>query len=119
VVDGFPRGIARSIEVLTGQRARDVEVGETGRLYWLAMVVIGVAVPLLLAILASSLTGMVDFATIVTFLTAPILGYLNLRAVTSDAVPAELQPGPKLRALSWGALLVLAAFGAVYLISLI
>lgn len=119
VVDGFPRGIARSIEVLTGQRARDVEVGETGRIYWLAMVVIGVAVPLMLAILASSLTGMVDFATIVTFLTAPILGYLNLRAVTSDAVPAELQPGPKLRALSWGALVVLAAFGVIYLVSLL
>jgi len=119
VVDGFPRGIARSIEVITGRRTRDVAVAETGRLYWLAMVVIGVAVPLMLAILASSLTGMVDFATIVTFLTAPILGYLNLRAVTSDAVPAEFQPGPRLRWLSWGSLVVLAAFGVVYLVSLI
>ncbi len=119
VVDGFPRGIARSIEVITGRRARDVEVSETGRIYWVAMVVIGIAVPLMLAILASSLTGMVDFATIVTFLTAPILGYLNLRAVTSDAVPAELQPGPRLRALSWGALVILAAFGVVYIVSLV
>ena len=40
-----------------------------------------------------SLTTLVDFATIVSFLTAPILGYFNLRSVTSDAVPAE-QPVP-------------------------
>ena len=119
VVDGFPRGIARSIEVLTGRRARDVEVGETGRIYWGTMVVIGIAVPTVLALLASSLTGMVDFATIVAFLTAPILGYLNLRAVTSDAVPAEYRPGPRLRALSWGSLVILAAFGVVYLVSLL
>ncbi|NIP82707.1 MAG: divalent metal cation transporter, partial [Gemmatimonadetes bacterium] len=119
VVDGFPRGIARSIEVLAGRRATDVEAGETGRIYWGAMLAIGVATPAVLAFLAGSLTGMVDFATIVAFLTAPILGYLNLRAVTSDAVPEEFRPGPGLRALSWGALLVLGAFGAVYLVSLL
>ncbi len=119
VVDGFPRGIARSIEVLAGRRATDVEAGETGRIYWGAMLAIGVATPAVLAFLTGSLTGMVDFATIVAFLTAPILGYLNLRAVTSDAVPEEFRPGPGLRALSWGALLVLGAFGAVYLVSLL
>lgn len=119
VVDGFPRGIARSVEVLAGHRARDVEVGETGRIYWVAMIAIGVAVPTVLAFLAGSLTGMVDFATIVAFLTAPILGYLNLRAVTSDAVPARFQPGRKLRWLSWVSLVVLAAFGVVYLVSLL
>lgn len=117
VVDGFPRGIARSVEVLMGRRARDVEKGKTGRIYWISMVAIGIAVPLVLAILTGSLTGMVDFATIVAFLTAPLLGYLNLRAVTSDAVPAEFRPGRKLRWLSWGSLAVLAAFGVVYLAS--
>jgi len=77
------------------------------------------ATPLVLALLASSLTGMVDFATIVAFLTAPVLGYLNLRAVTSAAVPAEFRPGRALRALSWGSLVVLTAFGLVYLASLL
>lgn len=119
VVDGFPRGIARSIEVLAGHRARDVEVGETGRIYWVAMVAIGIATPLVLAMLAGSLTGMVDFATIVAFLTAPILGYLNLKAVTSDAVPERFRPGRGLRWLSWISLVVLAAFGVVYLVTLL
>jgi Mn2+/Fe2+ NRAMP family transporter len=128
VVDGFPRGIARSVEVLTGQRAsRGMAAepdagaearGETGPAYWVALVAIGIATPTLLAFLASSLTGMVDFATTVTFLTAPLLGYLNLRAVTGDAVAPEHRPGPGLRAVSWTAIVVLGALGAVYLVSL-
>ena len=118
VVDGFPRGIARSIEVISGRRPEGVVVGETGRIYWVAMAAIGVATPLLLALFAGSLTGMVDFATTVTFLTAPVLGYLNLRAAVSPRVPPESRPGRALRALSWVSLLILGAFGGVYLVSL-
>jgi Mn2+/Fe2+ NRAMP family transporter len=76
---------------------------------------IGIATPTILALFAGSLTGMVDFATSVTFLTAPILGYLNLRAVLSDDVAPEHRPGTLLRWLSWSALVVLATFGVVYL----
>ena len=119
VVDGFPRGIARSIEVLTGRRRSDVRTGEIGRVYWGAMVALGVATPLLLALSARSLTGMVDFATIVTFMTAPVLGYLNLRAVCSDAVAPEHRPGRALRWLSYAGLVVLGGFGALYLASLV
>ena len=36
-----------------------------------------------------NLTTMVDFATTVSFLTAPVLGYLNLKTVTSDEVAPE------------------------------
>jgi Mn2+/Fe2+ NRAMP family transporter len=111
VVDGFPRGIARSVEVLgLGGRAL-----AAGRAYWAAMAAVGIATPLLLALFAGSLTGMVDFATSVTFLTAPVLGYFNLRAVLSDDVAEEHRPGRGLRWLSWGALVVLGAFGVVYI----
>jgi Mn2+/Fe2+ NRAMP family transporter len=118
VVDGFPRGIARSVEVLRGARARDVEVGETGRIYWYAVAAVGGVTMFLLAFFAGSLTGMVDFATIVTFLTAPLLGYLNLRAVTSDAVAVADRPGPVLRAASWIAIGAAGVLGVAYLISL-
>jgi Mn2+/Fe2+ NRAMP family transporter len=114
VVDGFPRGIARSVAVLRGRTAPD-----EGRGYWVAMVAIGIATPVVLATLSGSLTGMVDFATIVAFLTAPVLGYLNLRAVTSEAVPREHRPGPALRALSWAALVLLGGFGVVFLWTLV
>lgn len=115
VVDGFPRGIARAAEVLLGHRASDVEAGETGRFYWGAMIAVGVLVVLVLSLLARSLTGMVDFATIASFLTAPLLGYLNLRAVTSKDFPERYRPRRAMLILSWVGLVVLGGFGVVYL----
>jgi Mn2+/Fe2+ NRAMP family transporter len=122
VIDGFPRGIARSVEVLAGGQAGAGEgLGRRaiGQAYWVAMLAIGVVTPSILALFAGSLTGMVDFATSVTFLTAPILGYLNLRAVLSDDVAPGYRPGRTLRWLSWAALAILAAFGVVYLVALV
>ena len=72
---------------------------------------------LVLAAFPGSLTTMIDFATIVSFLTAPALGYLNLRAVTSDHVPREQQPGRALVALSWIGLVVLSGVAVLYLFS--
>ena len=61
---------------------------------------------------------MVDFATIVSFMTAPALGYLNLRAVTAQEVPAEFRPGRGMVVLSWVGLVLLGGVGVVYLVSL-
>jgi hypothetical protein len=57
---------------------------------------------------------MVDFATIVSFLTAPVLGYLNLRAVTAPGFPAEHRPGRALLALAWVGLILLGGTALVY-----
>lgn len=115
VVDGFPRAIAETARVLLERRASPGETGEVGRIYWWAMAGIGGLVVLVLSGLARSLTGMVDFATIVSFLTAPVLGYLNLRAVTSPDFPAAHRPRGAMLALSWTGLVVLGGFGIVYL----
>ncbi|HKK07622.1 MAG TPA: divalent metal cation transporter [Gemmatimonadota bacterium] len=115
VVDGCPRAIAEAGRVLLERRLPAEEVGEAGRLYWGAMIGIGILVTVVLSALTSSLTGMVDFATTVSFLTAPVLGYLNLRAVTSPDFPAEHRPRRAMLVLSWTGLAVLGGFGAVYL----
>jgi Mn2+/Fe2+ NRAMP family transporter len=89
----------------------------TGRAYWGAIAILSGLTVMVLAAFPGSLTAMVDFATIVSFLTAPALGYLNLRAVTSDAVRRELRPGRKLVALSWTGLIVLSGFAVLYVVS--
>tara|TARA_B100000745_G_scaffold228450_1_gene153006 strand:+ start:258 stop:509 length:252 start_codon:yes stop_codon:yes gene_type:complete len=66
-----------------------------------------------------SLTAMVDLATIISFLTAPVLGYFNLKAVTSSVVPPEHRPGRAMVSLTWVGLLMLGGTGVAYLISLL
>lgn len=116
VIDGFPRAIARSVSVL---RAGVGAAGErdTGPVYWISGAVLGVLTVLAVIRLTGSLTAMVDFATIVSFLTAPILGYLNLRVVTGPNVPVEHRPGRGLVALSYAGLVLLGGTALVYLLS--
>jgi Mn2+/Fe2+ NRAMP family transporter len=116
VVDGFPRGIARSIQVLRRAPVAGADMDDVGRVYWSAVAIIGVVTAVVLALFAHSLTSMVDFATIVSFLTAPVLGYLNLKAVTGPEVAPEHQPGPALRWLSYVGLVLLGGTGLVYVI---
>ena len=115
VVDGFPRGIERSIQRLT--TPLDQSVTGASRIYWISILAMGVGTVAILALFVQSLTAMVDFATIVSFMTAPALGYLNLRAVQSDAVPEEHRPGPAMLWLSWIGLVLLGGTALVYLIA--
>lgn len=115
VVDGFPRAIDRSIANL-----RSADPGATARRpagaeYWWIILALAILTVLMLALLAGNLTSMVDFATTVSFLTAPILGWLNLRAVTSPDVPAEHRPSVALLILSWTGLILLGGTGVAYL----
>ena len=118
VVDGFPRGIERAVANLQSGESGGNSLPAVGKVYWLSVVVLAIATVTVLAFFIGSLTTMVDFATIVSFLTAPALGYLNLKAITAPEVPAEFRPGKGMVALSWVGLVVLGGFGVVYLASL-
>jgi Mn2+/Fe2+ NRAMP family transporter len=118
VLDGYPRAIERTLITLRTSVDGDVPP-RVERLYWGITLVLATIATLIIWQFVGNLTTMVDFATIIAFLTAPILGYLNLKAVTSSDVPAEHQPGVGMRALSWVGLVMLGGTGIAYLVSLI
>jgi Mn2+/Fe2+ NRAMP family transporter len=118
VMDGFPRAIERSLVRLKDEASANDEVPSTGRLYWISLFVLAAVTVLVLALFIGNLTTMVDFATIVSFLTAPILGYLNLKAITSKEVAPEHRPGRSMLILTWVGLALLLGFGGVYVVSL-
>jgi Mn2+/Fe2+ NRAMP family transporter len=116
VIDGFPRAIDRSLAVMRGRGAAGPQ-GDTGRVYWVSGALLGALTVVVVMQFAGSLTSMVDFATIVSFLTAPILGYLNLRVVTGANVAPEHRPGRALVLLSYAGLVLLGGTAAVYIAS--
>ncbi len=117
VIDGFPRVIARTFHAVRG--ATEAIDDDTGTIYQLAGATLGVLTVAVVALFAGSLTAMVDFATIVSFLTGPILGYLNLRAVTGPNMPRPDRPGRALLMLSYAGLVLLGGTAVIYLISLL
>lgn len=118
VTDGFPRAIERTLANLRGHVEADTVI-RVGRVYWWSMIALPVVAFFTLLGFSGSLTAMVDFATTVAFLTAPILGYFNLLAVTSEAVPPEHRPGRGMVTLTWVGLVLLGGTGVAYLVSLV
>lgn len=114
VVDGFPRALAVLARRLRGPE-RPGEDADKGRAYWLALGVIAAGSLALLVLAVQSLPGLVDFATTASFLTAPVLAWLNDRAICGEEVPPEGRPPLWLRRASRLGIAVQAIFAVGYL----
>lgn len=116
VVDGFPRAIAVLIERFRGpeEPAADAEL-EGNPLYWNSVLVIGVGSAIIIKYFRTDLGSLVNIATTISFVTAPVLAYLNHRAITSDLVPSAHRPGKALLTFSALAIGVMSLFSCAYL----
>ena len=124
VMDGFPRALEQTFVYLRSRDSIPSSVPTGGYVYWASLGILAASTGVILILVLfignlGNLTTLVDFATIVSFLTAPALGYLNLRAVTSPEVATEHQPSTPLLALSWIGLVLLGGTGVFYLVSLV
>ncbi|MFH0883889.1 MAG: Nramp family divalent metal transporter [bacterium] len=111
--DAFPRVLRRLTHIILPKRFSGEE--QNG-LYWIWMAIVMAGALLLLTVLKGGLTFMVDVATTLSFLTAPILGYLNLRVVTSGSMPPEARPGRAMIVLSWLGIVFGTTLGVVYIV---
>lgn len=117
VMDGYPRVIDRTVKVIRIKDPAQTADAPISAPYWIALVVIGILMTVLLQLFVTSLTQMVDFVTIVAFLTGPILGFLNLKVITSPAVPREYQPGKAMLIYSYFCLAALGSVAVIFLAS--
>lgn len=118
VLDGFPRALATFEARL--RRPEDparfeLDEARGRRVYWMSLVVLGATAVLVLAVFLQSLKAMIDVATTLSFLTAPLLSMLNHRAVLGDEVPTSSRPRPWLVVMSAVCVALQAAFAAGYL----
>jgi Mn2+/Fe2+ NRAMP family transporter len=112
VFDGYALTLRGSLDLLA---PRSAAVRRVNRLVFPALVVS--AFVLCTASNGRGLKAMVDFAAVTAFLTAPVLAWLNLRAVTAPGFPAAFRPGRALQVLAWAGIAFLVAFGVVFLAS--
>ena len=81
----------------------------------MALAVLMLGALALILYLRSRFTTLIDLATTLSFLTAPIVGYLNYRAVLAGAAGGDLTPPGWWRVLAWAGLVFLSGLGVVYL----
>ncbi|WP_282049234.1 NRAMP family divalent metal transporter [Maribacter aquivivus] len=67
-----------------------------------------------IAAFSANMGNLVALATFVSFVVAPIVGYMNLKNVTSDDLDPKFQPGKKLKFLTYTGILFLSCFALYY-----
>ena len=112
VVDGFPRVLHKTMEILFPSLSR-LRSGQW--LYWSWMLIIITGALILLGLFMKSMRFMIDLATTISFVTAPVLAFMNYRVVTSPLMPIDAQPPMWLKVLSWIGMVFLFGFSVAYL----
>lgn len=112
VADAYPRVISRFLQVLL---PGTVDKANSLRFYRLLLVLIPVFSLSVLYFMGDAFTLLIDFAATLSFLTAPVLAYINYRLVTSGHVPQQCRPRPWLRWLSWSGMIFLTVFALLYI----
>jgi len=115
VVDGFPRALSVLVDRWNGPEAPDDgRRADRTPAYWISVTALFVGSMLIIAFFRSSMRGLIDLATTLSFFSAPVLSWLNHRAVTSAAMPEESRPARWLVVSSWLAIAVQAAFAITF-----
>ena len=91
----------------------------SGRVYWGSLLLIALVSLGILGLFLSGLKALVDLATTLSFLTAPVLALLNHRAMTAGHVPPEARPSRAMVVFSWAGIGFLGAVAAAWIVLLV
>lgn len=109
VIDGFPRALSTLLARLRGPEADSQERPESGAPYWAAMAILAVGGLIIIDNLAKlDFRLLIDIATALAFLTAPVLAILNHRAVMDPAIPDGDRPSARMMIYSLVSIVLLA-----------
>ena len=121
VMDGYARVIERTTELLFLNREGAKEALKDQKFYNASIFVLLIgAFGVIYYMLfwkknPAGFRGLVDLATTISFLIAPLVAIVNFKLVTSRHFPEEARPRLWLRILSWVGLIFLTGFSLYYL----
>lgn len=114
-IDAWPRSMAGVMLIIRNKGSDEPVISQIRHpYYWLWMLLLLVGAATILQLLANSFSLLVDIATTVSFLTAPLFAILNHIAMFSNGVPADKQPSATMRRWSLAGIVGLILFTLAY-----
>lgn len=107
--DGYSRSLSASIQSLKPR--------STAQLSRVLLVTLAAGALTLILLFPGDIRILVDIATTLSFLIAPVVAAANFHLVTRKDFPEEARPGRFLKGLSWLGLVFLIGFGGLFLYS--
>ncbi len=113
VLDAYPRVLIPTTQLifpgLDSERNNNIL-----SFIWLAILIGGTLI--IIFVFSGKMRTLVDIATTLSFITAPVLGYMNYKVVNGKNVLAENKPGKFLQILSWVGLISLSVFAVGFIV---
>ena len=115
VADAYPRVLAAILAAARGSNDPAQPRAPRRGAYLGAVGIVSGGALLVLMLAGAAFTRLIDFATTLSFVAAPLIAWISLRAVTAPHVPAGARPGPLLMALAWVGLVSGALFSLAWI----
>jgi len=116
VLDGYSRSLKRTVELIFTKND-DKTSPKFNKLYVIFLFVIAIGALAIVFQFENNLKELVDFATVLSFLIAPVIAIFNFRLVTGKHLAKESQPSMLLKLLSFAGIIFLSGFALVFLIT--
>jgi len=110
VIDGYPRSLEGSMHELFPSTKM---FGNKLYIFWIT--ILSLTTVLILVFFTRSMGSLLEFATILSFLAAPVFAIINYKVVTSKFMPDGSQPRQWLKLLSMAGIGFLVLFSLIYL----
>lgn len=116
VFDGYSRSLKRTIELIFTNTDNSVKP-KPNSFYIFFLLVLGIGSLAVVFQFRSNLKELVDFATVLSFVIAPMIAIFNYRLVTGKFLDSASHPSRYLKALSLAGIVFLTAFASLFIIT--
>ena len=111
IFDGYARALERTTELIF---IKNEEGFSHSRMYIGALIVVGLGSFFIILFFGKHLKSLVDLATTISFLIAPIIAIVNYRLVTGKFISNDAKPNLLMKILSWMGIIFLSAFALYF-----
>jgi len=116
VFDGYSRSLSRTVELLFKQNNSKPK-SQFKKMYLIFIFVLVVGALFVIILFENKLKELVDFATIVSFLIAPVIAIFNFKLVSGKYLDKQSQPAIWLKILSFIGIIFLSGFAVFFIIT--
>lgn len=116
VFDGYSRSIERVTQLLTNQTDENKKT-KLKKTYELSIFSLVIGSLIVVLVFQNNLKELVDFATIVSFLVAPIIAIFNFKLVTAKTFVKYAHPPIWLKILSYAGIIFLIGFALLFIVT--
>jgi len=111
VLDAYPHSLS------TGAQIAFPSLKLSGRhMHVLLMILCSIIALIIINRYLNSMKALIDFATTIAFLSAPVFAFMNYKLIFSEITPPELRPGMTFKALCWLGIAFLCTFSVLFLL---